>query len=231
MTFGRRRRRPLRGGAAALLTGLALAAALQAGPHVLVELADGRRIDAELYGFVNGRFFLRDRAGGKQEDIAETEVRSVDFGERADFTRPDLSPDPAQAMTVEDVRRLVERRAFLQLIVLLQGTLNRQGRPAALDLEARIARELERTDLTAAGRLDLELGRIALLSVLGEHDRADRAFARLRRDHKEEPAVRQFGRTVEGLRFRAGDRPGERRRALPPPLPPPSEGPPNAPPE
>jgi len=185
-----------------------------------VELTDGRKVRAEVYGVVNGRFFLLDRDAGKQVEIPETEIRSVDFGVHDDYARSELLLDPAQALTVEGVRRLAERRAFPQMLILLQSALNRQGRAFVEDLERRVAREIERPDLSASARLDLELARVAVLTALGEHGRAQQEFFRIRRDHREEPAVRQFGRTMEWLRERAAERPErplERRKFAPTP--------------
>ena len=216
---------------AVALAFLVLAGALHAGPHVLMELNDGRKVSAELYGFVNGRFFLRDLASGKQEDIAESEVRSVSFGQQAEFTRPELNFDPSQPLTAADIRRMAERREFPMLLFRLQTVLNRQGRAAVEKLEGDLGRELDRTDLPGAGRVDLELGRIAVRVLLGEHERAQLDFIRLRRDHKDEPAVKQFGKTMEWLRARSADRPGERRKPTGAGGPGPGEGVRNAPPQ
>lgn len=215
----------------ATLVCLALTGALQAGPHVLMELNDGRKVNAELYGFVNGRFFLRDLSSGKQEDIAESEVRSVSFGQQAEFTRPELNFDPSQPLTAADIRRMAQRREFPMLLFRLQTVLGRQGRPAVEKLESDLSRELDRADLPATDRVDLELGRIAVRAVLGEHERAQLDFIRLRRDHKDDPAVKQFGKTMEWLRIRAGDRPGERRKPMGGGGPGPGEGGRNAPPQ
>lgn len=217
----------------AVLASLAFVAALQAGPHVRLELTDGRVIDAELYGFVNGRFFIRDRVSGKQEDIGEADVRSLNFGARDEFTRPELPSDPNKPLTVDDIRRLAERRMFGLLLLRAQTALDREGRPAVLVIENQLTNVLARPDLTPQERLNLELSRVLVLVVLGEHDSARQEFARLRRENRDDPTVRQFENLVGGLRKRAEDRPaprsGERRKPFAPSAPPSTGGARNAP--
>ncbi len=208
---------------AVALTALVVAATLQAGPHARLELTDGRTVDAEVYGFVNGRFFIRDRASGKQEDIAEAEVRSLNFGARDEYTRAEMLADPSRPLTVEDVRRLAERRMFGLLLLRVQTALDREGRPAIQEIEKQLATALSRTELGPQERLNLELSHVLVLAVLGEQESARQEFARLRRENRDDPAVRQMENLVGGLRKRAeeraGTRPGERRKLFAPPTP------------
>jgi len=153
-----------------------------AGPIVTLDLKDGRKIDAEIQWFFEGRFTVRDRRSDETIELEASSIRAIDFGE------VHREAGPARPLTLAEIRAQAGQRHFPSL---LRSFINLTGaRLKELDGEIRV--ELERPALPANDRRDLSLARVLSLWAMGQEDSAKTLLAKIRADHPTDPVVKQF---------------------------------------
>jgi len=186
----------------ALMFLFALGSASLAGPLVTVEFFDGRKIEAEIQGFKNRRFILREFGHEETERIPETRIKSIDFGEKP-FNLPDLPPPRAdKPLDTADLWRDVEGRRFERLFLQCRRDVFRERTPRVLAFKEQIEEKLGAGNLTREERRDHLLAMVVVMSSLGGRDKALRLWRRIQEEYPSDPAVRRFADILR----RAADR-------------------------
>jgi hypothetical protein len=173
---------PLRGTVVLCASLLFLPSLGSAGPIATLDLKDGRKIDAEIQWFFEGRFAVRDLQTDEIIELEASSIRAIDFGE--DYRES----SPARPLTVAEIRTQAEKQHFLSL---LRGFLRLNG-ARLKELDGALRQELERPALSADDRRDLSLARVLSLWAMGQEESARGLFAKIRADHPADPVVKRF---------------------------------------
>jgi hypothetical protein len=165
---------------AAILFGLASLSF--AGPIVTLDLKDGRKIEADIQWFFEGRFAVRDLQTDETVELEAASIKAIDFGE---VYRENGPPRP---LSLAEIRTQAERHRFPSL---LRGFINLTG-ARLKELDGAIRQELERPALSADAKRDLSLARVLSLWAMGQEENAKALFAKIRFDHPTDPVVKRF---------------------------------------
>jgi hypothetical protein len=162
-----------------LLLFLLLAGSARAGSLVTFELrsAEGgtRRVRAEVLGFGDGRFRVRDPESGARSDVPLDAVIAVDFeGARRAETAPSTLPD------LNAVLRMAGSRRYAALRTAFREAAAGGEREGVADLARRLAGAADATDVGSSKRLPMLAARWIALVELGETETAAAALRDLR---------------------------------------------------
>ena len=170
-----------------------------AGPIVTIELKDGKRIEAEIQSFYEGRFSVADRQTKEVLELPDSSIAAIDFGE---FPKELPPPGFARTLGLADVRTLAQESRFMLLWRAFHGMV-----PARLkDLDGQIAQQLEGTALTSADRRDLGLARVLSLRVLGQAEKSKSLYAKLHTDFPGDAAVQRFDSEMQKVKEWSAER-------------------------
>ena len=178
---------------------LFLPAVAFAGPIVTIELKDGRKIEAEIQSFYDGRFSVTDRQTKEVLDLADSSIAAIDFGDAAREMPP---PGFVRNLTFADVRTLAVEGRF----PMLWRTFRTMGPARLKDLDGQLAQQLDGTGLTPAARRDLSLARVLSLQVLGQAEKSRSLDAKLHKDFPGDAAVQRFEREMQKVKEWAAER-------------------------
>ena len=153
-----------------------------AGPIVTLDLKDGRKIEADIQWFFEGRFAVRDTKTDETVELEASSIKAIDFGE---VFRESGPPRP---LTLAEIRNQAVKHRFPSL---LRAFINLSG-ARLKELDSAIGQELDRPALSADGRRDLSLARVLSLWAMGREENAKALFAKIRADHPADPVVKQF---------------------------------------
>jgi len=179
-----------------------------AGPIVTIELKSGKKIEAEIQSFYDGRFSVTDRQTKDVLELADSSIAVIDFGEIARETPP---PGFARMLSLAGVRTLAKEGRF----ILLLSAFRNMGSPRLKDLDGQIARELEGTGLTSADRRDLSLARVLSLQVMGQAENAKSLYAKLRAGYPDDAALLRFDREMQRFKDSAAERTAPQKKPGP----------------
>jgi hypothetical protein len=164
---------------------------------VTIELKDGRKIDADVQWFFEGRFSVRDVQSDETIELEASSIKAIDFGE------VDREAGPARPLNLAEVRRYAEMHRFP---TLLRGFSNLTA-ARLKQLDGEIRQDLERPALPPDAKRDLSLARVLSLWALGQEDNAKTLFAEIRADHPVDPVVTRFDSQMRNIRQWAAEPP------------------------
>jgi len=153
-----------------------------AGPIVTIELKDGRKIDADIEWFFEGRFVVRDIQSDETIELEASSIKSIDFGE------VHRESGPARPLTLAEIRLQAEKHRFP---TLLRGFINLSA-VRLKELDTEIRQELDRPGLSADDKRDMGLARVLSLWAMGQEDNARGLLAKIRADHPTDAIVKRF---------------------------------------
>ena len=161
-----------------------------AGPIVTIDLKDGRKMDADIQWFFEGRFAVRDLQSDEMIELEASSIKAIDFGE------VHRESGPARPLTLAEIRLQAGKHRFPSL---LRGFINlTAARLKELDSEIRL--ELERPALSADDKRDLSLSRVLSLWAMGQEDNAKALLAKIRADHPADPVVKRFDTQMRNVK-------------------------------
>jgi hypothetical protein len=172
-----------------------------AGPIVTLDLKDGRKMDADIQWFFEGRFVVRDMQSDETIELEASSIKAIDFGE------VHKESGPARPLTLAEIRLQAEKHRFPSL---LRGFINLSA-ARLKELDGEVRQELERPALSADDKRDLGLARVLSLWAMGQEDNAKALIAKIRADHPTDPIVKRFDAQMRNVKEWAGE--------PPPPLP------------
>ena len=180
----------------------ALGSASLAGPLVTVEFFDGRKIEAEIQGFKDREFILREYGREETEKVREARIKSIDFGEKP-FNLPDLkTPEPDKPLDTADLWRDVEGRLFERLFLQCRRDVFRERTSRVLAFKEQIEEKLGTGDLAREDRRDHLLAMVVAMYSLRDRDKALRWWHRIQQEYPADAVVRRFADILR----RAADR-------------------------
>ena len=181
---------PLRRAAAPGAILLCLASLSFAGPIVTFDLKDGRKIEADVQWFSEGRFAVRELQTDDTIKLDASAIKAIDFGETY------RESGPPRPLNLAAIRTQAEQRRFRSL---LQTFINLTA-ARLKELDGAIGQELERPALSADDRRDLSLARVLSLWAMGQEENAKALFAKIRADHPDDPSVKRFDLQMHNLK-------------------------------
>ncbi len=81
-----------------------------AGPIVTINLKDGRKLDADIQWFFEGRFVVRDMQSDETIELEASSIKTIDFGETH------RESGPARPLTIAEIRLQAEKHRFPTLL-------------------------------------------------------------------------------------------------------------------
>ena len=174
-----------------------------AGPIVNLELKDGRKLEADIQWFFDGRFSVRDLESDETLELDASSIKAIDFGEVP------RESGVARPLTLAEVRLRAEKHRFPSLLQAFSNATAARLK----ELDAAIRQELEQTSpaLPPDARRDLRLARVLSLWAMGQEDNAKAFFAKISADHPVDPVVKRFDSQMRNVKSWAVE--------PPPPLP------------
>lgn len=196
---------------AALMT-LWVAGTANAGPLATVEMREGAVIEAEIRDFSDGLFTLRDLQTEQVVGVNEEDIRAIRFKSSTTTTLP---ATPVKPVDMEITRRMLSEGRHLLLAGMFHTSVNREGPKRVQEIEAQIAKELERRDLTLMERRDWRIAQALAAQAQGPSPRVRTLFTALRTDYPSDPIVQNLERDLRTMRERRPParpaRPGDAR--------------------
>jgi hypothetical protein len=161
-----------------------------AGPIVTFDLKDGRKMDADIQTFFEGRFTVRDMQSDETIELEASSIKAIDFGE------VHRESGSARPLTLAEIRLQAGNHRFPSL---LRGLINLSA-ARLKELDGEIRQELERPALSADDKRDLGLARVLSLWAMGQEDNAKGLFAKIRADHPTDPIVKRFDAQMRNVK-------------------------------
>jgi hypothetical protein len=163
-----------------------------AGPIVTLKLKDGRKMEADIQWFFEGRFSVRDVKSDETIEMEASNIKVIDFGEVPRET------GAARPLTLAEVRLRAEKQRFPSLLVAFSNLTAARLK----DLDSAIRQELERTApaLSPNAERDMSLAHVLALWAMGREDNARALFAKIRADHPTDSVVRQFDAQMRNVK-------------------------------
>jgi hypothetical protein len=166
-----------------------------AGPIVTLDLKDGRKMDADIQTFFEGRFVVRDLQSDETIELEASSIKAIDFGE------VHRESGPAGPLTLAEIRAQAGNHRFPSLF---RGFINLSA-ARLKELDGEIRRELDRPALSAEDKRDLGLARVLSLRAMGQEENAKGLLAKIRADHPADPIVKRFDAWMRNLRESAAE--------------------------
>lgn len=198
---------------------LAAASVCAAGPVVTIEGNDGHRATVELIGYADGALTVRSIEAPLTRDVAETDIRSINFG---DFPIELRAGRRLRAIVIPQgsdplpyFMWAIENRYYLLLATTCRADVARYGKGRVKRLEAGLEADVAKSARGSGRNRDLRLAQVVVASALQDRARAERYMSKLRSDYPEDKYVRRFDearRRLNGLGEDATERGVPRRR-------------------
>ncbi|MGO8702469.1 MAG: hypothetical protein ACLQVA_01525 [Candidatus Brocadiia bacterium] len=153
-----------------------------AGPIVTINLKDGRKLDADIQWFFEGRFVVRDMQSDETIELEASSIKTIDFGETH------RESGPARPLTIAEIRLQAEKHRFP---TLLRAFINLTA-ARLKELDTEIRQELDKPGLSADDKRDLGLARVLSLWAMGQEDNSRGLLARIRAEHPTDSVVKRF---------------------------------------
>ena len=117
-----------------------------------IDLKDGRKLDADIQWFFEGRFSVRDMQSDETIELEASSIKTIDFGEIH-------RERPARPLTLAEIRLQAKKHRFL---TLLRGFINVTA-ARLKELDSEIRQELDTPALPPDDKRDLSLARVLSL--------------------------------------------------------------------
>ena len=170
-----------------------------AGPIVTLELKAGKKFEAEIQWFYEGRFSVTDRQTKEVLELEDSAIAAIDFGETPRETQP---PGFGRTLTLADVRTLAEEGRF----IVLWRAFRVAGAARVKELDGQLSQQLSGTGLTSAAKRDLSLARVLALQVTGQAENSKSLYVKVRADNPGDAAVQRFDAEMKKMKELAAER-------------------------
>ncbi len=153
-----------------------------AGPIVTIDLKDGRKLEADIQWFFEGRFVVRDMQADETIELEASSIKTIDFGEIH------RESGPARPLTLAEIRLQAQKHRFP---TLLRGFINLTA-ARLKELDTQIRQELDKPGLPADDKRDLGLARVLSLWAMGQEENAGDLLSKIRDEHPADQVVKRF---------------------------------------
>jgi len=161
-----------------------------AGPIVTLEMKDGRKMDADIQWFAEGRFSVRDVQSDETIELEASSIKAIDFGE------VHRESGPPRPLSLAEIRLQAQKHRYPSL---LRGFINLTA-ARLKELDSAIGQELDRPALPPDDRRDLSLARVLTLWAMAQETDAKALFARIQADHPTDATVKRFDAQMHSVK-------------------------------